>query len=103
MKKNVQVLILFIFILTIATATSCIGLKNQVGHTKFEMLNKIGQPSRILNLAYGEKIFVYFYEDLSQNNYPSIVGFMYIDKNEKVYKVEKYKTQLSLDEFLRNR
>ena len=64
MKKIVQVLILFIFILTVATATSCIGLKNQVGHTKFEMLNKIGQPSRILNLAYGEKIFVYFIDKM---------------------------------------
>jgi hypothetical protein len=101
MKKLVQVLTLFVFVSIIAAINSCIGLKKQVGHTKFEMLNNIGEPSRILNISNSDKIYVYFYEDYSQNNYPSIVGFMYIDKNEKVYKVEKYKTRLSLDAFLK--
>lgn len=67
------------------------------------MMNKMGSPSRILNIANGEQIYVYFYEDYSQNHYPSVVGYMYIDNAEKVYKVEKYKTRLSLDEFIRNR
>ena len=100
MKKNIKILIFFILVLFIASATSCLGLKQQVGHTKFEMLNKIGAPSRILNSSNGDQIYVYYYEDYSQNHYPSVVGFMYIDKNEKVYKVEKYNTRLSLDEFL---
>lgn len=100
MKKNIKILNFFIFVLFIASATSCLGLKQQVGHTKFEMLNKIGAPSRILNSSNGDQIYVYYYEDYSENHYPSVVGFMYIDKNEKVYKVEKYKTRLSLDEFL---
>lgn len=90
-------------VLIIATATSCLGLKKQVGHTKLEMLNKLGTPSRILNNSNGDQIYVYFYEDYSQNHYPSVVGFMYIDKTQKVYKVEKFKTRLSLDEFLQYR
>ena len=103
MKKIIKLINFFILVLIIASTTSCLGLKNQVGHTKFEMLNKIGSPSRILNSSNGDQIYVYFYEDYSQNHYPSVVGFMYIDKNEKVYKVEKYKTRLSLDEFLQYR
>ena len=103
MKKNIRILFFFIIVLFIASATSCLGLKQQVGHTKFEMLNKIGTPSRILNSSNGDQIYVYFYEDYSQNHYPSVVGFMYIDKNEKVHKVEKYNTRLSLDEFLQYR
>ena len=102
MKRFFKKLNLIVFVSIIATTTSCLGLKNQVGHTKFEMLNKIGGPSRILNISNGEQIYVYFYQDQSQNHYSSVVGLMYIDKNEKVYKVNKYKTQLSLDEFLRN-
>ena len=103
MKKNIKTLMFFVLVLFITLATSCLGLKKQVGHTKFEMLNKIGTPSRILNSSNGEQIYVYFYEDYSQNHYPSVVGFMYIDKNEKVHKVEKYNTRLSLDEFLQYR
>ena len=103
MKKIIKKLKFCVLVLFIASATSCLGLKKQVGHTKFEMLNKIGTPSRILNSSNGDQIYVYFYEDYSQNHYPSVVGFMYIDKNEKVYKVEKYNTRLSLDEFLRYR
>ena len=103
MRIFVKPSIISIFILLICTATSCLGLKNQVGHTKFEMLNKIGAPNRILNISNGDQIYVYFYEDYSQNHYPSVVGFMYIDKNEKVYKVEKYNTRFSLDEFLQYR
>ena len=103
MKKNIKTLMFFVLVLFITLATSCLGLKKQVGHTKFEMLNKIGTPSRILNSSNGDQIYVYYYEDYSQNHYPSVVGFMYIDKNEKVYKVEKYNTRLSLDEFLRYR
>ena len=102
MKRFVQILTLIVFVSLIATA-SCLGLKNQVGHTKFEMANKIGEPSRILDISNGDQIYVYFYQDYSQNNYPSIVGFMYVDKNEKVYKVEKYKTRLSLETFLQYR
>lgn len=93
----------FVLVLFIASATSCLGLKKQVGHTKFEMLNKIGSPSRILNTSNGEQIYVYYYKDYSQNNYPSVVGLMYIDIDQKVYKVEKFNTRLSLDEFLQNR
>lgn len=103
MKKIIKPLILLIIVLFIASATSCLGLKKQVGHTKFEMLNKLGGPSRILNSSNGDQIYVYFYQDYSQNNYPSVVGFMYVDKSEKVYKVEKYNTRLSLDEFLQYR
>lgn len=103
MKKIIKPLILIILVLFIASATSCLGLKKQVGHTKFEMLNKLGEPSRILNSSNGDQIYVYFYQDYSQNNYPSVVGFMYVDKSEKVYKVEKYNTRLSLDEFLQYR
>ena len=103
MKVTVKPLILFVLVLIIATATSCLGLKKQVGHTKLEMLNKLGTPSRILSNSNGDQIYVYFYEDYSQNHYPSVVGFMYIDKTEKVYKVEKFKTRLSLDEFLQYR
>ena len=103
MKKIIKTLIFFVLILFISSATSCLGLKKQVGHTKFEMLNKLGEPSRILNNTNGDQIYIYFYEDYSQNHYPSVVGFMYINKNDKVYKVEKYKTQLSLSEFLRYR
>ena len=103
MKNIIKTINLFILVLFIASATSCLGLKKQVGHTKFEMLNKLGQPSRILNSSNGDQIYVYFYEDYSQNHYPSVVGFMYIDKTEKVYKVEKYNTRSSLDEFLQYR
>jgi hypothetical protein len=103
MRKFIKTLIFFVLVLIITSTTSCLGLKNQVGHTKFEMLNKLGAPSRIINSSNGDQIYVYFYEDLSQNHYPSVVGFMYIDKNEKVYKVEKYNTRLSLDEFLKYR
>jgi hypothetical protein len=103
MKKNIKILMFFVLVLFMTFATSCLGLKKHVGKTKFEMLNKIGTPSRILNSSNGEQIYVYFYEDYSQNHYPSVVGFMYIDKNEKVYKVEKYNTRLSLDEFLQYR
>jgi hypothetical protein len=74
-----------------------------VGKTKFEMLNKIGTPSRILKSSNGGQIYVYFYEDYFQNHYPRVEGFMYIDKHKKVYKVKKYNTQLSLDEFLQYR
>lgn len=103
MKKIIKPFILLIIVLFIASTTSCLGLKKQVGHTKFEMLNKLGGPSRILNSSNGDLIYVYFYQDYSQNNYPSVVGFMYIDKSEKVYKVEKYNTRLSLEEFLQYR
>jgi hypothetical protein len=104
MKRLVQLLTLILFVSIIATATSCIGskLKKQLGHTKFEMANKIGEPSHILDISNGNQIHVYFYQDYSQNNYPSIVGFMYVNKNEKIYKVEKYKTRLPLDAFLQN-
>ncbi len=87
----------------IATAISCLGPKKQVGHTKLEMLNKLGTPNRILSNSNGDQNYVYFYEDYSQNHYPSVVGLMYVDKTEKVYKVEKFKTRLSLNEFLRDR
>jgi hypothetical protein len=103
MRIFVKPSIISIFILLICTATSCLGLKNQVGHTKFEMLNKLGTPSQVINHTNGDQIYVYFYEDYSQNHYPSVVGFMYVDKSEMVYKVEKYKTRLSLGEFLRYR
>jgi hypothetical protein len=101
MKRFVQMLILVVSI--IPATNSCLGLKNQVGQTKFEMANKMGEPDHIINISNGEQIFIYYYKDYSQNNYPSLVGFMYIDKNEKVYKVEKYKTRLSLDAFLQYR
>ena len=103
MKKIIRISKLFVFALIIATATSCLGLKKQIGNSKFEMLNEIGAPNRILNISNGEQIYVYYYKDYSQNNYRSIVGLMYIDINEKVYKVEKYKTYLSLDAFLQYR
>ena len=103
MKKFIKTLLFFVLVLFITSATSCLGLKKQMGRTKFEMLNKIGTPSRILSISNGNQIYVYFYIDHSQNHYPSVVGFMYLDKNEKVYKVEKYKTRLSLDEFLKYR
>jgi hypothetical protein len=103
MKVNVKLLILFVLVLIVATATSCLGLKKQLGHTKLEMLNKLGTPSQILSNSNGNEIYVYFYKDYSQNHYPSVVGLMYIDKTDKVYKVEKFKTRLSLDEFLRYR
>lgn len=103
MKILIKPIIISIFVFIISATTSCLGLKNQVGHTKFEMLNKLGTPSQIINHSNGDQIYVYFYEDYSQNHYPSVVGFMYVDKNEKVYKVEKYKTRLSLGEFLRYR
>ena len=103
MKNIIKKITLFIVVLFIASATSCLGLQKQVGHTKFEMLNKLGEPSRVLNSSNGDQIYVYFYQDYSQNNYPSVVGYMYIDKSEKVYKVEKYNTRLSLDEFLQYR
>ena len=63
--------------------------------------SNINQPLALKKFR--DRFPLFLYEDLSQNNYPSIVGFMYIDKNEKVYKVEKFKTQLTLDAFLRNR
>lgn len=103
MNKIIKTLIYFVFVLFLTTATSCLGLKKQVGHTKFQMLNKIGAPTRIINGSNGDQIYVYFYEDYSQNHYPSVVGFMYIGTNDKVYKVEKYNTRLSLDEFLKYR
>ena len=102
MKRFPQIFIRGIFILIFSALSSCIGskLKNQVGHTKFEMANNIGEPSRIINISNGDQLYVYFYQDYSQNNYPSIVGFMYINKKDIVYKVEKYKTRLSLNSFL---
>jgi hypothetical protein len=103
MKILIKPLIISIFFLIISASTSCLGLKNQVGHTKFEMLNKLGTPSQILNPSNDDQIYVYFYEDYSQNHYPSVVAFVHVDKNEKVYKVEKFKTRLSLGEFLRYR
>jgi hypothetical protein len=103
MNKSIKTLIYFILVLFIASATSCLGLKKQVGHTKFQMLNKLGAPTRILNSSNGDQIYVYFYEDYSQNHYPSVVGFMYIGTNNKVYKVEKYSTRFSLDEFIKYR
>ena len=57
----------------IATATSYLGLKKQVGHTKLEMLNKIGTPNRILSNSNGDQNYVYFHEDYSQYHYPSVV------------------------------
>jgi uncharacterized SAM-binding protein YcdF (DUF218 family) len=102
MKKIVHIITLILFVIVITTTTSCVGtmLKNQVGRSKFEMVNKIGAPNRILNISNGGQVYFYFYQDYSQNHYPSIVGIIYIDINEKVYKVDKYKTRLSLDEFL---
>ena len=70
------------------------------GKTKFEMLNKLGSPVKIISSNNGETIYVYFYEDYSANNYPSVVGLMYVNSNDRIVSVQKEKTRLSLSEFL---
>ena len=70
------------------------------GKTKFEMLNKLGSPVKIISSSNGETIYVYFFEDYSANNYPSVVGLMYVNSNDRIVSVQKEKTRLSLSEFL---
>jgi len=38
--------------------------------------------------------------DYSANNYPSVVGLMYVNSNDKIISVQKEKTRLSLKDFL---
>ena len=83
--------------------SSCVGtrLKKQKGHSVIEMANKLGEPVVVATNQNGERIWVYFYQDYSPNHYPSIVGLMYINQNNIVYRVEKEKTRLTLASYLR--
>jgi|TARA_B110000977_G_C10760720_1_gene370559 hypothetical protein len=93
--------IIFTLVLLVSLS-SCIGAKmtKLEGKTKFEMLNKLGSPVKIISSNNGETIYVYFYEDYSANNYPSVVGLMYVNSNDRIVSVQKEKTRLSLSEFL---
>lgn len=93
--------IIFTFVLLISLS-SCIGakMKKLEGKTKLEMLNKLGSPDKIIQYNNGETLFIYFYVDYSANNYPSVVGLMYVNSNDKIISVQKEKTRLSLKEFL---
>jgi len=93
--------IIFTFVLLISL-TSCVGakMKKLEGKTKMEMLNKLGSPDKILQYKNGETIYVYFFKDYSANNYPSVVGLMYVNSNDRIVSVQKEKTRLSLSEFL---
>ena len=93
--------IIFTFVLLISL-TSCVGakMKKLEGKTKMEMLNKLGSPDKILQYKNGETIYVYFFEDYSANNYPSVVGLMYVNSNDRIVSVQKEKTRLSMSEFL---
>ena len=75
-------------------------MKKLEGKTKMEMLNKLGSPDKILQYKNGETIYVYFFKDYSANNYPSVVGLMYVNSNDRIVSVQKEKTRLSLSEFL---
>jgi hypothetical protein len=94
---------LFILLTTTLLLCSCVGtrLKNQKGHSVVEVANKLGEPVVVATNQNGERIWVYFYQDYSPNHYPSIVGLMYINQNNIVYRVEKEKTRLTLASYLR--
>ena len=81
--------------------SSCIGTKMQrlEGKDKYMMLNKLGSPDRIISRSNGESIYVYYFQDYSDNNYASVIGLMYI-QDDKIISVEKEKTRLSLEQFL---
>jgi hypothetical protein len=93
--------IIFTVVLLISLS-SCIGakMKKLEGKTKLEMVNKLGSPVKIIQYNNGETLFIYFYVDYSANNYPSVVGLMYVNSNDKIVSVQKEKTRLSLKEFL---
>ena len=93
--------IIFTVVLLISLS-SCIGakMKKLEGKTKLEMVNKLGSPDKIIQYNNGETLFIYFYVDYSANNYPSVVGLMYVNSNDKIVSVQKEKTRLSLKEFL---
>jgi hypothetical protein len=94
---------LFILLTTTLLLCSCVGtrLKKQKGHSVVEVANKLGEPVVVATNQNGERIWVYFYQDYSPNHYPSIVGLMYINQNNIVYRVEKEKTRLTLSSYLR--
>lgn len=93
-----------IIIVSIAlmTLSSCIGTKmlKFEGKTKSEMLNKFGYPNEIISQNNGIDIYVYFYEDYSVNNYPSVIGLMYINSNDEIIRVKKESTRLTLKQYL---
>ena len=98
MKKLVLVIFVLFF-------SSCIGtkIKKLEGQTKTEMLNTLGYPNQIISKENDIKIYVYFYEDYSVNNYPSIIGLMYLNPEEKIIFVEKERTTLKLKQYLQNK
>ena len=102
MKTFKKILPKLIIILLLLTFSSCIAAKMQKleGKTKFEMLNKLGSPDRIISRSNGQAIYVYYFEDYSDNNYASVIGLMYVNSNDKIISVEKEKTRLSLEQFL---
>ena len=75
-------------------------MKKLEGKTKFEMLNKLGSPNKIISTNNGVSVYVYFFDDISANNYPSVIGLMYVNRNDKIISVQKENTRLSLEEFL---
>ena len=99
--KNILVKLVVVLIVIITT-TSCVGgkMKRLEGHTKTEMLNKLGYPNKIISGGAGGEIHAYFYQDYSGNNYKNIIGLMYINSSSKIIRVEKVNTRLSLDQYL---
>ena len=102
MKTVKKILPNLVATLLLLSFSSCIGtkMKKFEGKTKFEMLNKLGSPNKIISRSNGQKIYVYFFEDYSDNNYSSVIGLMYVNSNDKIISVEKEKTRLSLEQFL---
>lgn len=92
----------FLILTLFLTLSSCIGSKimSLENKSKNDMLNKLGAPYKIIYRNNGESIYVYFYDDISVNDYPSIVGLFYISSNNKINSVQKTKTRLTLEEFL---
>ena len=99
--KNILIKLIIVLIVIITT-TSCVGLKMKglEGHSKTEMFNKLGYPNKIISDGTGGEIHVYFYKDYSANNYKNVIGLLYINSLNKIIRVEKQKTRLSLAQYL---
>jgi len=100
--KIIKLLILVFFI----TLQSCIGSKmlRYEGRYQSEMYNEFGMPNRTIYLYNGDIINCYFFEDLNpETNYKNIIGLFFVDSDKRIFKVEKIKTRLSLNQYLRTR
>lgn len=92
----------FLFICIIVLSfVSCLGakIKKQEGRTKNQVLRSLGYPIEIVPLDTLGEVYIYFYEDLSVNNYPSVVGILFIDPSGKVVRVIKDNTRLSYQQY----